>query len=228
MLPPAGPVSETRPVVQDESDGRRYLAFESRAGLWEYTRSLPAPQRCLHEVVPGGCAQRLKLDVDVPAHKLDAISLDTLRACLGDERVALLTAGRPDPGIESFIDELLGPAEAPAAAEPPAAALHRERAQKMEAILGYALDRLIDELYLTYYAIEDISTTRQDLIVAESSGLTSDGWKFSYHVIVAPYAVADNEEAQGFTQSFLEGLPGESRGCSIGASTSGCRTSAWL
>lgn len=206
----------SRPVVQDEGRGHRYLVFRDRAALWAYIESLPTNERSLHEVVFGGSPQRLKLDIDVPAHKLDAISQETLRACLGSDRACAATAGtepEPDPAAEGFLAELLdemSPEPEPKVAAPPesaADALRRERDTKMAAILEFILDRFADELFMAYYALEDVTTTRQDLIVAESSGRTAEGWKYSYHVIVAPYAVPDNEEARELTRHFLDGLP---------------------
>ena len=201
-----------RPVVQDEHSGRRYLVFEDRKALWEHIQRLPDNQRCFHEVIFGKQPQRLKFDIDVPAHKLDAISEETLRACLGEEKVVTLASGgAPDPEIESMIDDLIGGSEDEAPPKPLEkgavdAALKRERDRKMAAILEYLIDKLVDELFMAYYAIEDVTTTRQDIIIAESSGRTDGGWKYSYHIIVAPYAVADNEEAREFTRQFLEGV----------------------
>ena len=54
---------------------------------------------------------------------------------------------------------------------------------------------------------DGVSATRQDLVVFDSSGETRAGWKHSFHILVAPYAVANNEEAKGFTAGVLESLP---------------------
>lgn len=202
-----------KPVVQDEAHGRRYMVFRDRAALWSHIKALPQDERCLHEVVFGKAAQRLKLDIDVPAHKLDAIPNETLRACLGEKKHPTEQELRPpqpaDPEIEKLIESILESDDTTATMviRPPADPLKDERDQKMWAILDFILDRLVDELYMTYYAVEDVVTTRRDLIVAESSGQTTEGYKYSFHVIVAPYAVVDNEEAREFTRFFLEGIP---------------------
>src|SRR5579863_3022821 len=164
-----------RPVVQDEHSGRRYLVFKDRKDLWEHIQRLPDDQRCFHEVIFGKQPQRLKFDLDVPAHKLDAISEETLRACLGEEKVIMLASDDPpDPEIESMIDDLLGgdedASEHPQGKDTADAVLKRGRDRKMATILEYLIDRLVDELFMAYYAVEDVTTTRQDIIVAESSG----------------------------------------------------------
>ena len=60
-----------RPVVRDEHRGR-YLVFASREEFLAWAPGVPEAERCFHEVVFGRLPQRLKFDVDAPAHKLGA------------------------------------------------------------------------------------------------------------------------------------------------------------
>ena len=222
------------PVVQDEGGAhgpRRYLVFPSRARLWAHVRALPPGARTMHEVIPGGCAQRIKLDLDVPGHALDALSDETLAACLGREYFPPggAAAAPASAETEQLVLELLGeappgpPPPPPPAAEAPeapgapagedaAAKLQRAREAKMAAILDFILDALLAELYHLYYAVAPVAATRRDLAVADSSGATREGFKFSYHVLVLTHALADNEEAAGFTAWLAESLPAPIRG----------------
>jgi hypothetical protein len=77
------------------------------------------------------------------------------------------------------------------------------RTVKMTTILNQIIDTIIDEFYSVYYPLEQMCITRQDIIVAESCGEN----KFSYHLIVAPFAVANNEEAKVFTARVINQLP---------------------
>ncbi len=232
----------TRPVVRDELNNC-YLVFESRKELADWYAGVPEAERCCHEVVFGRLPQRLKFDIDAPAHKLDALPDAALGAALrraaageplgeplgeglggpadadlGDYLDELLrpadAAADADAGFGDYLDELLGGDEAagaaeagPAAAPDPAAAAEAARAAKARGIVALVREAVLDELYVAYYGIEDIYPARESLAVTDSSGPTRAGWKYSYHLIVVPYAVPDNEEAKEFTARVLERLP---------------------
>ena len=234
-----------KPVVRDELN-RKYLVFGSRDELFSWYRKVPAAERCWHEVVFGFMPQRLKFDVDMPAHKLDAIpdrcfergdsavaepwpeaaepqaarvsTDDYLASILGGEAEAEAEP-QPVPQPADLIDALLQgfpeePLLAVAEEEEPAAAAGATTEERpgRDAKAGFVVDELIeavlDELHVAYYGIDDICPTRKDLAVTDSSGPTPDGgWKYSYHVLVLPYAVPDNEEASELTARVLERLP---------------------
>jgi hypothetical protein len=177
-----------RPVIRDELNNK-YLVFESRAEFGRWYRELPAPERACHEVVFGWAPQRLKFDVDAAAHKLDALSDTVLAAALP-----------PPDELGEELAEFLGFDAPPLTAE-------ETRAARIRAIVGVLIEAILDELYIAYYAVEDIAATRDALAVTDSSGPTRDGWKYSYHVLVMPFYVADNEEAREFTDRVLERLP---------------------
>ena len=220
----------TRPVVRDELQNN-FLVFESRGEYLGWYAGVPEAERCYHEVIFGRLPQKIHFDIDAPAHKLDALPEATLAAAL---RAAGALTGDDCPGsedLEAYLGELLGSSgegsassgedpleallrDAPAAAAPAGAGAARPpvgaeaaRTAKIHAVVGLLIEAILDELYVGYFGIEDIHPTREDLAVTDSSGATATGWKYSYHVIVLPYAVADNEEAREFTARVLERLP---------------------
>lgn len=191
-------------LVRDEYNGC-YRTFRSPGSFWKYSRAVPAEQRCFHEVILGWRPQRLKFDIDAPANKLDAITWGALRG-LGIAPVVVA-----DPGVSDLLDELLGEDPSPPSLAAPVLqpSTEEERARKMEAIIDCLIETLLDELHGAYYAIDDITATRQDIILADSSGYDpkTQGTKYSYHLIYATSAVANNEEAKDFTARFLQRLP---------------------
>lgn len=126
-----------------------------------------------------------------------------------DDPLELLLGGL-DPAVPSGAAPAPAPVAAAPAPAPPAGAppsSEELRAAKARAIMGLLIEAILDELYVGYYGIEDILPSREDLAVTDSSGPAKDGWKYSYHVVALPYAVADNEEAREFTSRVLERLP---------------------
>lgn len=116
-----------------------------------------------------------------------------------------------DP-IEAVLREMPDPvpSAAPAAkttSRDPSVVMRETQTAKIHAVVGLLIEAILDELYVGYYGVEDLLPTRDDLVVTDSSGPTATGWKFSYHILVLPYAVADNEEAREFTARVLERLP---------------------
>lgn len=218
---------KARPVIRDELNNR-YLVFESRPEFLEWYAEVPEAERCFHEVIFGQLPQRLKFDIDAPAHKLDAIPEATLAAALHHAGLALREGPQAPHAeiraeeLEEYIDDLLGVASDPLeevlrsmdvpVAPPPARSPEDGRRAKAHAAVGLLLEAILDELYLGYYGVEDLYPTRKDLVVTDSTGATPDGVKYSYHVIILPYAVADNEEAREFTARVLERLPEPVRG----------------
>ena len=185
----------SRPVVRDEYNNR-YLVFESRAECLEWSANTPEPERCFHEVVFGRLPQRLKFDVDAPSHKLDALCL---------------CAEPPPPAEDDPLAILLGgdfkdvqPRETSAHIDDP---IRRERESKFHTIVDQLIEAILDELYVAYHGVEDLLPSRGDLVIADSSGGTPLGVKYSFHILVLPYFVANNEEAREFTARVLERLP---------------------
>lgn len=186
---------------------RRYFVFSGPEEFFAWQEGQPPSARCYHEVVFGQQAQRLKFDVDAPAAKLLALppgwasALDggpapAAGAALSSEELASLLGWHPAAGA----------CPEPAPAPEPATDQERARARSL-VLLGLLAEAILDELYSTYCGLEDIRPTREDLVVADSSGPTADGWKESFHVLVHPYGVANNEEAREFTERVLGRLP---------------------
>jgi len=193
----------TRPVIRDEMTNTYYV-FESRKEFFAWYEDRPEKDRCCHEVVFGKLAQRLKFDVDAPTHMLDALPDGTLEAALlaaTDNFSDEASVSRAED-LDEYIIELLGANEGL-----PPSTTEETRTKKIHAIVGLLIDAILDELYVAYYGIEDLLPTRADVVVTDSSGPTVNGTKYSFHILVLPYFVADNEEAREFTARVLERLP---------------------
>ncbi len=81
------------------------------------------------------------------------------------------------------------------------------RDAKASAALNLIIDTFLHTLYSEYVAVDDVAATREDLAVSDSSGADGATWKYSYHGVVLPYAVADCEEAREFTAVVVAALP---------------------
>jgi hypothetical protein len=189
-----------RVVVRDEVR-QKFAIFETWADFWSWQDGRAEEERCFHEVIFGDAPQRLKFDIDAPGAKIDALEWEP-EGGLGEE----------GPETHAYLELLLGePVAAPRAPTEAAQALGRQR-RKAEAFLEHFLEVLLEELHVAYHGADDLRATRRDLIVADSTGPSGGGVKYSYHVLVAPYVVASNEEAKGFTARVLERLAPPLRG----------------
>jgi len=173
-------------VIRDDA-ASCFRFFQSPRLFWEWNNSQNIEDRCFHEVIFGVVPQRIKFDLDVPEHVLALIPEDQLQ---GDEGCPAEFAN----GMEDYLNDLLG-------------ACNTDNKAKMETILHVFINHLLDELHASYYTTDYFYATRNDIIVADSSGMTSKGYKFSYHIIVATVAVLNNEEAKHFTAKLLKSLP---------------------
>ncbi len=201
----------TRPVVRDERRGR-FLVFEDRTNFWEWYAAYECPGgKSMHEVVFGSAPQHLKFDIDAPQQSLEAIPVSDLlrRAVGGSQPQAEPTGLCPGTGAAKttlsfeaaeYLDDLLGHPEIEA--EP-------GHAEKMHMALGLIMDAIVEELCWAYFVREGVSPTREDIALFDSSGAHSGcGFKHSFHLRVQPYAVADHEEANEFTERVCARLPG--------------------
>lgn len=186
----------SRVVIRDVFH-RKYCVFESWESFWAWRDAVPAREQCFDEVVFGAFPQRLKFDIDAPAHKIDAIAEETLRRLGG-------AGPRPAPELDELVAELFD--EEPAAPAPEDR-VSQARWAKVDTILDALIEVILDELHVSFFGLDDIAATRGDLIVADSSGPTAQDFKFSFHILVTPYAVANHEEAKGFTARVLDQLP---------------------
>ena len=200
------PDLRTRPVIRDEFH-RVYRVFEDWADFWAWRDTVPPREQCHDEVVFGDMPQHLKFDIDAPGHKIDAITLSAVEAFAG-------TDGGLDPAtrqeLDVYVTALLSDdsdEDDGKAAPDPAAQSAAERQAKVDGLIHGLIEVILDELQGSWYGLDDIVTTRDDIIVMEASGQSGADWKFSFHLVVAPYAVANNEEAKGFTARVLDQLP---------------------
>jgi hypothetical protein len=205
-------------VVRDEGKNR-YLVFGSPAELWAW-RAGRQPQ-CLHEVIFGSAPQRLRFDVDAPAAQLAALSpgdreLLRRQACPleqrsddaepeGEAEGEAAGGGAADAGLAASLDELLEGLEL---GPPPPAPSPAPPEEEAALDLVAALIEVAREVFFeAFAAAEGLVLSRRDFLVFSSSGVTSGGFKHSYHVHILPFAVADCLEASEFASRVVERLP---------------------
>lgn len=68
-------------------------------------------------------------------------------------------------------------------------------------------EAILDELYASYFEIDGIMATDKHLLITSST--SEEEPKNSYHIIIYPYAVENNEEAKEFTKKVINRLPKE-------------------
>jgi hypothetical protein len=197
----------TCPVVRDERRGR-FIVFKSRAELLAAYDRIPLGERSWHEVIFGWQAQRLKFDVDAPAHKLAQLPPEVVAA--GLQMAPGRWAHRPDLDAEvaALFDE--GTATEGTATEGTIEAQPFTTADAAIAVMNLLIEAVLAELSTAYSGAADISPSRLDLAVSCSSGpdpSSPSGQKYSYHLLVLPYAVSGCASAQEFTARVIESLP---------------------
>ena len=197
----------TRPVIRDEFH-RVYRVFSNWPDFWTWRDTVPLREQCFDEVIFGTHPQHLKFDIDAPGHKIDAISTETIHTFAGT-KPSLTT--EEITALDNYISELLGDDFIEDSIIDVPETYHttqiRVRQEKVDGIINSLIDVILDELQGTYFGLDNIAATRDDIIVTESSGSIGSDYKFSFHLIVAPYVVANNEEAKGFTARVLDQLP---------------------
>lgn len=192
--------SSGRFVIRDEYH-RVYRVFPSEAAFWSWRDTVPPSEQCFDEVIFGSFPQHLKFDIDAPSHKIDAIPIEVVRAFAG----ACAFKAEDQKALDAYVANILDiDDDAP---PEPHASPEAQRELKVDAIIGGLIDTILDEIQGAWFGLDDVAATRDDIIVAESSGPSGADYKFSFHLIVAPYAVANNEEAKGFTARVLDQLP---------------------
>ncbi|GFR91538.1 BA71V-F1055L [Elysia marginata] len=205
---------ETRPVIRDEYH-RVYRVFPDWKDFWAWRDTIAPREQCFDEVIFGNAPQRLKFDIDAPGYKIDALSFSDVEAFTGK------IGGRAAPSathhhyehdddISALLADFFDTEEAPAAKDelqPNAGRSADNRQAKVDGIIDGLIEVIMDELQSAWYGLDSVAISRDDIIVMESSGPSGGDWKFSFHLLVAPYAVANNEEAKGFTARVLAQLP---------------------
>lgn len=198
-------------VVRDEGR-QRYLVFAAWEDYWEWQKRQPSAALSHHEVVYGETPQRLKFDIDARGEQLMAAeeleSQEPSGAAL-NEYLGLLFGGPAEHGGPVSRDAPPPSAENEGEARE---ARQKEEKERAHRFMELFLDLVLDELHSAYHATDGVVATREDLIVTDSTGPAGGETKYSYHVLVAPYVVANSEEAKGFTARVLEQLPAGLRG----------------
>jgi len=199
----------TCPVIRDERRGR-FIVFKNRAELLgTYMRMAPS-ERAWHEVIFGWQAQRLKFDIDAPAHKLAQISPEVIAAGLQ------AAPGRwaPRPDLDAEVAALFDDANDDVNDDADCKMATPTAATAAVAVMNLLIEAVLAELMsaYSYSGAAEISPSRLDLAVSCSSGpdgVGPDGprHKYSYHLLVLPYAVSNCSEAQEFTARVIEALP---------------------
>jgi hypothetical protein len=184
-----------RLTVRDEYNNR-YLVFDAWSEFTEWNEQTLYTQRCFHEVIFGQLPQRIKFDIDATlsavAEQVNQVDHDN--QVDQDNRVdqdnQVDHDNRIDHDEDDFIASLLG-----------CEASRTSPEQFIDTMMETLIEVILDELYLSY-EVDDVYPTRDDILVTESNGKE----KFSYHIVVQSYFVANNEEAKEFTARVLEKL----------------------
>lgn len=200
-------------AIRDEK-ANEFRLFATAKDFWRWAGTRPLEERCFHEVVFSG-AQRLKFDIDASPEAVDRISSATL-----DSLVPGWDVSRP--GSEYTAEELdralsgilggkdFGPGPEVAGPQPTDSKSVDSKPDlevKAGAVLRYLLRLIVDVFEARY---EGMVLPMTDLLVASSLGDHMPRVKFSYHVIIGPYMVANHFEAQAFTRAVLAELEAES------------------
>jgi hypothetical protein len=156
-------------IIIRDEFNNNYKVFDNWDGFWIYVDSVPINERCFHEVIIGNRPQRIKFDVDV--EKLQHLTLSEIETITNLE----------------YNGDILSDGSA-----------------KMHLILKYILSVISDQLYIDYFESNNIVISTQSFVILDSSGHTdilgsSDHYKYSYHIILTNYMVANYEEAKHIT-----------------------------
>ena len=186
----------SRTVICSESmTGRQFLVFESTDEFFDWYNKLADNQRCCHEVIFGNRYQRIKFDIDALSSKVDEIPDNDVASAMASANIKAVSAATE---ADLRIMDIFNITETKVDC----------RTEKMHNIMRVLLEAILDELHDGYYGVIDgFNPTLSDLVVTDSSGQTTAGWKYSYHILTLPYYVASNEEAREFTTQVLSRLP---------------------
>jgi hypothetical protein len=199
-------------VVRDEGhpDGPGYLQFASRDQFWGWQDALPPHRRNFHEVVFGDTPQRLKFDIDAtPAEvdRLDAGVLDRLTPGWLAPEEQITTKE-----LDFDLDCVLYGQPTTRVKPPPLPATTQNKANAMvEYMVGVIVDAFTsrypdrpltdkDVLVMSSLLPGASDEKRTPLGEVQAAAKTAKTQKYSYHLVVAPYSVADHHEAKAFTQ----------------------------
>jgi hypothetical protein len=207
-------------VIRDEGDpvGACYRLFDRVATFWQWEATLPAARRQFHEVVFGQQAQRIKFDIDATREDFDRIPSAKLEPWFRAEETS--AAWDTGANLNAEMMSLLGMAASPVTqVAPPVAAIAAE--QKAEAFLRYLIDLAADVFEARYgcaaqspRSLGCTALAPEHFIVTSSLSPSAarepaGNDKFSYHLLVAPFLVANHQEAKAFTACVLDELRAE-------------------
>ena len=127
-----------------------------------------SPIRTLHEVIRGTQPQKLKFDIDVPAHALDA---------LDDMEEPIPPPPHADSDLYYDHETLLDYWKS--------ASPRTRKARRLFSIIMGAITECFKEIY-------SIELSEFDFAMSDST----DATKFSRHVVISEYCVENNDEAK--------------------------------
>lgn len=172
-------------IVHNEV-GRSFTVLDSVADFKEWF-ACPNTPRTLHEVILGDRPQKLKFDIDAEVEKL---------ATLPDYMPA---APRLVPDADSYNDHMLYEHKV-ALAEWKAMTPLNRKARRLFDVVTNAIESAFSDVYGNMLFIDEF-----DLAVSDST----DHTKFSRHIVLHRYYVANYAEATFFTEQVLAHLPAE-------------------
>ena len=178
-------------VIKDEAKGGVYRAFRSVKELLKWQTGVPEAERDFHEVVFKS-RQRLKFDIDAPVGAVEAMDPAIL------DRI--VPGWRNDAGLVNVNGYLEAMLEGRPYQDGDATSVAPTGKQKMEAFMVYFVNLVVD-VFTSLYPGQTIAS--EDIAVASSLGDENAPGKYSYHVMVMPYVVANHFEAKDFTKVLL-------------------------
>lgn len=199
-------------VVRDEG-ARKFRAFPTVQEFWAWSDQQPAEDRHYHEVIFGTRAQRIKLDIDAKPEAIDGLPKTLIDRITAGERKDAYDAQL----AEEAIDELIfghapatgvdGPTTGAKLEAPPEVDTRARALAVLRMIVGMLVD-----VFNARYFMRGMGLDEADVVVASSIGVPWDECagvqpkKYSFHVIVPGYFMANSAEAKELTQDLLAQL----------------------
>ncbi len=173
-----------------------YQVHANRCTFLHYLSTLPEDQRVFHEVIFSG-PQKLKFDIDATPDTIDAFVIET-------PTNIVTTAIIDDPDIMDLIDAIDDSAYRPTTV---VQSPHEVRAAKYTHIFTTILQAIRDAFFITYERF--LPEANEIICESRTHTCATDGEppkKYSNHIIIGGYYVADHNQAREFTRRVLSFL----------------------
>jgi hypothetical protein len=189
-------------VIRDECQ-KKFLVFHTLDEFIAWRQSISQTNRCFHEVIFGKLAQRLKFDIEIPDDKLNDLISKEYSPIMKKEDDVLVDLLK-DLGYEENIDKMIQEDKY----DPKLAEVKKH--EKIIIILKTIINCIINEVNSSYYLVDNMCLSKREIIVTDASGMTKKGKiKYSYHITLVPYAIADSVETKTLSDRIISRVPEE-------------------